>query len=667
MMWRRCVGLMVLGFSVACVSHEEAAKQFIERGDHDVAAGRDEAAVIDFRNAVKNDPKSAPAQRKLAEAYVAIGRSADAYHAFLSAVTIDPGDSAAQIGLGKLLLESGQYDEAKMRADTVLESDRGNVDAQLIVASALAEMKALGGDRSEAEAAFRTAVKMAGHSAPAHIAFARFLLGDNRPSEAETELRAALAAAPDDEFANRAMAAFCQAQGRIADAEPYFRRAADVPHQKLRSTLALADYLAEGRRYAEARQVLEASTSGGGGVSKAVRLRLAALEYDTGSREKAHQMLDRALKGNPTAEGLALKSRFLAAEGRSADALAAARAALDLDPRQSAAQLVVGTIAAREGRPSEAEHAFTALLRLRPGDTDAKVRLARVKLSVGDADAAASLLTGVASTLDARLTLASAHAAQGDLARARQELTDLSRANPSSDLPLVALAELELDHGNRQAARALSTRALLVAPDSGGATLLAARLAFGDGDAALAEQLLKKVSAADSTAFDAQAMLAQIRAEQGDLTGALKTYQTLAERYPQSAAARTAAGLILQAAGKPADARTWYEEAIALDPNQGVAAAHLAGLYIGNESTLTTAIRLAQKAVDLLPGDPDAHDTLGQAYLKSGRPEVAVNEFEQAASLDAGEPAYRDHLAAAKKAAADLVTAQPGVLPTASR
>ena len=289
-------------------------------------------------------------------------------------------------------------------------------------------MKALGGDRSDAESAFRKAVRMAGRSASAHVAFARFLLTANRPGEAGDELKQALAAAPDDELANRAMAAFCQAQGRFADAEPYFKRAAAASHQKLRSTLAFADYLAEARRYAEARQVLSAVPSDGA-QGQAVRLRMAALDYDTGSRDKAHEQLERALKRGPTADGLALKSRFLAAEGHPDAALAAARAALDMDPRQAAALLVVGTISARDGQKSEAEHALTELLRVRPWDADAKVRLARVKLALGDANAAAELVSAAGSSLESRLTLATARAAQGDVGRARQDLTDLSRVS----------------------------------------------------------------------------------------------------------------------------------------------------------------------------------------------------------------------------------------------
>src|SRR3954468_4665255 len=131
MMCRRYGLLLPLLLSVACVSATQAARQFMQRGERDLAGGRDEAAAIDFRNAVKNDPGSAEANRKLGDANVALGRSEEAYRAYLKAVTIDPTDAASQIAAGKLLVEAGRYDEAKMRADTVLEADAANVDARL--------------------------------------------------------------------------------------------------------------------------------------------------------------------------------------------------------------------------------------------------------------------------------------------------------------------------------------------------------------------------------------------------------------------------------------------------------------------------------------------------------------------------------------------------------
>ena len=75
MTWRRYALLLPLVITVSCVSAEQAARQFIERGDRDAAAGRDEAAAIDFKNAVKNDPNSAEAYRKLGDANLVKARA----------------------------------------------------------------------------------------------------------------------------------------------------------------------------------------------------------------------------------------------------------------------------------------------------------------------------------------------------------------------------------------------------------------------------------------------------------------------------------------------------------------------------------------------------------------------------------------------------------------
>jgi Flp pilus assembly protein TadD len=109
-------------------------------------------------------------------------------------------------------------------------------------------------------------------------------------------------------------------------------------------------------------------------------------------------------------------------------------------------------------------------------------------------------------------------------------------------------------------------------------------------------------------------------------------------------------GVIYDAAGQPADAKRWYEQALTIDSREPVAAANLAKLYLGDASTIERAVDLARTAATRAGDQPDVHDTLGWAYFKSGRLRSAVAELEQAATLDAANPVYRDHLAQARRA-----------------
>ena len=52
----------------ACARTRMSAADFVHRGDEQLAAGRYSAAAIEYRNAIKKDPRQAEAHRKLGDA-----------------------------------------------------------------------------------------------------------------------------------------------------------------------------------------------------------------------------------------------------------------------------------------------------------------------------------------------------------------------------------------------------------------------------------------------------------------------------------------------------------------------------------------------------------------------------------------------------------------------
>ena len=264
--------------------------------------------------------------------------------------------------------------------------------------------------------------------------------------------------APSSEAANRAAAAFYIATGRSAAAEPFLKTASAQPYQKLQSTFALADYYAAARRYPEAVAVLEPMTSGPS--ANAARVRLAAIELESGSPAAARQLLDAALKQRPTAETLALNAQLLVREGKPDEAIAAARAAIEMDPRMATAHYVIGSIELTRGRLAPAERAFRAVLRENRLKTEATLQLARTTLAAGRPREAVELAAAAGSSIDARLTLARALIADGQTARARAELQRIGADQPTAAEPSIVLGSLELSTGSVAAARAHAARAL---------------------------------------------------------------------------------------------------------------------------------------------------------------------------------------------------------------
>jgi Flp pilus assembly protein TadD len=341
----RTLILLFAASCAACSSAESRAQRFVRAGDGYVTEGRNYAAAIEYRNAIKQLPESAEAHRKLGLAHLAAGDAGAAYRAFTKAVDLDPADIEPRLDAGKLLLRAGLYDLAHVRAAQVLERDDRNLEAQILAARALARMRktdealaqltyagttsrdgrayaAIGeikhraGDVEGAERAFQQAIEIDPRLVEARTAYAAFLLDHERTDDAEVQLREAQAIAPNDELANRTLAALYLATERPEMAEEYLKRAAEQPVQTHHSSLALADFYGSLGRYDDAKAALTRIARAESLDAPAAQVRLAALEYAAGSREEGRRLLNRVLKRHPTPEALALEARFDELEGR---------------------------------------------------------------------------------------------------------------------------------------------------------------------------------------------------------------------------------------------------------------------------------------------------------------------------------------------------------------
>jgi tetratricopeptide (TPR) repeat protein len=329
----------------ACSTPQTKAERHMKAGDAYMAEGRNYAASIEYLNAIKQTPESSAPFLKLGRAHLAAGDPSAAYRSFTKAVDLDPADVAPRLEAARLLLRAGMDDLAQVRAEQVLERDPANLDAQIIAAQALArvrrtdeaiarltlaadskkdprvlvaigEIKDGANDAPGAERAFADANASAPGLVEARIAYARFLFDAGRLDEAEAQFKQAHDTAPDDELTNRSLAALYLSTDRPDRAEAYLRRAADRPAQKLRSSLALADYYGSLGRYDDAKAALSRIARAESADADAAQVRLAALEYASGSREEGRRLLNRVIKRRPTPEALALEARFDEAEGR---------------------------------------------------------------------------------------------------------------------------------------------------------------------------------------------------------------------------------------------------------------------------------------------------------------------------------------------------------------
>jgi tetratricopeptide (TPR) repeat protein len=518
---RSFASLALLTMATAACSKdvEQAKREYVERGNRYMNDRNVEAAIIEYRNAVQQDPRFGDAYRKLAAAHLLRGDAKEAVRAAVTAADLLPNVPEAQVEAGSLLLLAGGFEQAKQYAQKVVAANPQDARAHVLLGNAiaglkdvdaaikefeeatrldpreaavytgLAALKAKSGSGNEAEATFQKAIALNPKSTNARLALAQYYWSVDRGDAAEVALKGAHAIEPADVRVNITLAMFYQATGRPGDAEPYLRAAATTS-QEPRLTLTLADYYIARHRPGEAKTLLEPLASDRR-VGTLASLRLAGIAQMQGRPDEALAIVDRAMASDPyKARTLAAKSDLLLRQQKIEEASEAAAAAVKANASSAEAQFVHGRVLRAKGDFDKAEAAFNEVLRLNPRAAAARVELAQLRVRERADDSivvAAEAANADPSSVDARLTLARAFVQKRQFERAREILAPLVAAAPAVPAVHAQMGSVLAAKKDFAGARAAFVRALELDPvqleAAGGLTTL--DFAAGDRKGAL--------------------------------------------------------------------------------------------------------------------------------------------------------------------------------------
>jgi tetratricopeptide (TPR) repeat protein len=130
----------------------------------------------------------------------------------------------------------------------------------------------------------------------------------------------------------------------------------------------------------------------------------------------------------------------------------------------------------------------------------------------------------------------------------------------------------------------------------------------------------------------------------GDLTNSIVALQKAREILPNNGVVLSTLALVLDTAGRWAEARQVYEVVLKLDPNNGVALNNLAFLLSEHGGDLDDALTKAQRAKQLLPDLSEVSDTLGWIYLKKNLTDNAIDIFQDLVNKVPAQAVFRYHL-----------------------
>lgn len=250
----------------------------------------------------------------------------------------------------------------KLPGDAIADIREQFLDAYSFLRAGMANEHT--GDHKGAERAFRRGIALAPHDAELHNALGWTLFQDGRPAEAVAEYEEALAANKDHAKAHNNLGLALVELGRLDEAASHFRTSLALePKAEIWSDLgftmaqlgrgdeALADY-------AKALALDPHCAS--------AHFNLAVASLQSGRLPEAESHYREALPGRPTAETHNGLGYVLEREGRTDDAIAEFRKAIDLDPKFTPAYNNVAEALVREGKLDEAAAYYQRSLAEKP-------------------------------------------------------------------------------------------------------------------------------------------------------------------------------------------------------------------------------------------------------------------------------------------------------------
>ncbi len=670
---------VLLPIAISCSGSPEVKKaKHLERSDSYFAEQRFKEAIIEYKNVIQLDGSNAYAFERAGLAYLELGEAANAF-AFLSkARDLNPENLEVRLKLGKLYLLGRKPAESREEANAILERDPKHLEALVLLCEAAMSPEEL--DEAlqrmkEVEADHRDQPRY-------HMALGTLYFKKKDLIKAESAFMDALAGKSDVPEAHMALGDIHLIKKDFAQAEQEYKAAADLAPGGTQAQLKLADFYLRTGKPDQAKQVLEGVTAKAPDFIPAL-YRLATLALDQNKTEDAIKYLDPVFAKNPSdPEGLKLRGRANLMQRKTTEGLQDLEAVLKVRPEGAQAQYLIRLAAIQAGDIAQAKTNLQAVLNAEPNFTEAGLRLAEIQLREGNYQPVIELvgrlfekqpktarvyyLLAAAYTgnkewpkaveasrklmemdsADARgpFMLAFALREQGKKEEARECFEEASRLSPDRSEPVAELVTLDLAEKKPEVALKRVTKQLARFPEDAGLHFLLGRVHLARKDSSLAEAEFLKSAELDPKMISAYVALTELYAASQNFEQASAKLEAALKANPDNVPLLMLAGMISQQRGDHQRAQQAYEKILAINPGFAPAANNLAWIYSEIQGDQDKAFRLAQKAGEGGPDDPQIADTLGWILYKKGNYEWALSYLKESAAKLSSNAEVQFHL-----------------------
>ncbi|HTS62598.1 MAG TPA: tetratricopeptide repeat protein [Candidatus Acidoferrales bacterium] len=602
------VVLAVLLGLVSCSRDPNVVKKhYYESGNKYFDKGRYKEASIQYRNALKQDPKYGPAHYKLGLTFLKVPDIGGAVNSFRRALDTLPQDSPdrwdTMVRLSEIYLQLGRgekpyMDQVKDFTDAMLKRDPNSFDGHRLVGD---------WNYARATAAYR----------------------DKHPDEGVKFLDAAIAEyrradqiKPGQTGVVMQLAHSLSAKNEFDEAEKLYRSviASDKTYQYVYGDLYRM-YLYR-KQPDQGEQVLKLAYQNN--PKQYGFLTLLAIHYSAQRRTadmiKVLDQIKAHAKDYPDA--YITVGNFYLRMGDGDTAIREFKDGMAKDPKRKATyQKYVIEVLMRQGKKQDAAAVNDEILKANPSDNDARGLAATFLLDKGDvAKALAELQAVVTRAPDnpvARFNLGRAHAARGEWEQARQQFMKAIELKSEYLIARLALAQLQIQRNEFDAALKTAEGILQIDRGNVNARLLESAALMGQKKFAESRAILEAMLKANPSFPDALYQLGVVNLAENKYQAAQDAFRRSYELNPANA--RGLMGMVETqiAQGKTDDALKLLQDESAKAPNRLDLL-----LAVGNTAVRAGkydyAIETFNKVLAGLDKTPEAAKARGDLYLRIG-------------------------------------------------
>ena len=609
-------------------------------------------AIVEFRNAVKTNPRSAEARFELAMALLKTGDLRSAHGELVRAVELKPDFIKARYELGSLELVAKNLIRAKEQFEKLQTLDRDAFETRYLAAKialvekapekALVQLKEilrktpndaiiyldLGiiqmamRNFSAAEESLRQALELNPKISGARVALAQIYLATGKADKGETELIAATQADPENEMLLHVLGLYYSVTRRFDEIEKLYLGLLQKKPKSLIAKKRLAElYLSRGDLKNSQRFISEILTTNSGDIDgHFFRGRMNIIENNN---QKAIEDLTIVTRDRPQfAPGFFFLALAQRSQNKIEDAKKNFAKAVELYPLWIPPRVSLAEIQAASGEVDSALEHAQLVLKFQPKNDRMLVvygasllRKKRIPQAVDAFQKAKQLNPG---GFAAQMNLAMAYTMQKKYAEAIKEYKNVLDSNPERFEALNSIVRLYLLQNNSQAAIGIAEEHLKKTKNNAYVYQVMGQAKLAVRDYQEASKYLNRAVELNPNLASAYFLLGSVYSAQQKNDLAIIEYEKTIAKNPNTIPALIMIGMLYDRKQQPKKANEYYQRVLDINKTHILAANNLAYNYSQYGGNVDVALGIAQKAREANPDNPSLADTLGWIYYKKG-------------------------------------------------